>query len=406
MMPGDKKVMKYRKNKYGEPVSVLGYGCMRFSRKGNGIDVDKTEQEIKAAIEAGVNYFDTAYIYPGSEAALGEILERLGKRNEVNIATKLPQYMIGNRAAIDRFFNEELTRLRTDHVDYYLMHMLTDIAAWEKLVSVGIKEWIAEKKKAGQIRNIGFSFHGNTDMFLQILDAYDWDFCQIQYNYMDEVSQAGRKGLMAAAEKGIPVVIMEPLRGGKLVDLMPEKAKQLIAEDPKKRTAAELAFRWLWNQPEVTVVLSGMNSLAMVEENCRTADSAEAGEFTAEDDALIGKIKELINEKIKVPCTGCAYCMPCPHCVDIPGAFRCYNEMYMESKSVGRHEYFQVVGLRKKPALPSQCVACGRCEKHCPQHISIIKELKNAEKALLPFPYKAAVRIGAKFVNRKVRKAK
>ncbi|MBE5996854.1 MAG: aldo/keto reductase, partial [Lachnospiraceae bacterium] len=304
--------MKYRNNKIGEPLSILGYGCMRFSRKGSGIDLEKTQEEILKAIENGVNYFDTAYIYPGSEDALGEILSRTGKRDEVNIATKLPQYLIRSRSAIDRYFSEELTRLKTDHIDYYLMHMLTDVAAWNKLQALGIEQWIAEKKAAGQIRQIGFSFHGNTEMFLKILEAYDWDFCQIQYNYMDEVSQAGRRGLQAAAEKGIPVIIMEPLRGGKLVNLLPESAKKRIAEEGGGRTAAELAFDWLWDQPEVTVVLSGMNSLEMVEENCRTASKAEPGMLTDADRDLIAGVKDAINEKLKVPCTGCGYCMPCP----------------------------------------------------------------------------------------------
>ena len=382
--------MKYRNNRSGEPVSILGYGCMRFSRSGASIDLQKTEKEILAAIDSGVNYFDTAYIYPGSETALGEILARNHVRDKVNIATKLPQYMIKGAGALDKYFTEELKRLQTDHVDYYLMHMLTDLEAWHKLEKLGIKEWVAAKKESGEIRNIGFSYHGNTAMFLKILDAYDWDFCQIQYNYMDEVSQAGRIGLQAAAEKGIPVIIMEPLRGGKLVDLLPEKAKELIAADPKGRTAAEIALRWLWDQPEVTCVLSGMNSMEMVEENCRIASEAEVGEFTEEDNALIAQLRTLINERIKVPCTGCAYCMPCPRGVDIPGAFRCYNEMYMEKKSVGRNEYLQTVSLRKEAPFPSQCVACGRCEQHCPQHIAIIEELKNADKALRPAPYKLA----------------
>ncbi len=391
--------MKYRNDRHGEPLSVLGYGCMRFSRKGAGIDIDKAEKEILLAIEKGVNYFDTAYIYPGSEAALGEILARNQLRDKVNIATKLPQYLIRNRAAIDKYFNEELSRLKTDHVDYYLMHMLTDLQAWENLKKAGIEEWIEEKKAAGQIRNIGFSFHGNTDMFLKILDAYDWDFCQIQYNYMDEVSQAGRKGLQAAAAKGIPVVIMEPLRGGRLVTLLPEKVKRLLAADPKKRSAAELAFTWLWDQSEVTVVLSGMNSTEMVEENCRIASKAEPGCMTEKDHRLIDRIRTLINEKIKVGCTGCRYCMPCPQGVDIPGIFRCYNEMYMEGKGDGRHEYFQTVALRKEPAFASQCVGCGRCEKHCPQHISIIQELKNADRELRPPHYRVAIAVARKFMR-------
>ena len=391
--------MKYRNNRAGEPVSILGYGCMRFSRSGGSPDLPKAEKEIMAAIESGVNYFDTAYIYPGSEAALGEILARNQIRDRVQIATKLPQYLINRPGSIDRYFDEQKKRLQTDHIEYYLMHMLTDVGAWKKLEQLGIREWIEQKKASGEIRNIGFSFHGNTDMFLKILEAYDWDFCQIQYNYMDEVSQAGRRGLQAAAEKGIPVIIMEPLRGGKLVNMLPEKAKKLIAEDPKHRTAAELALRWLWEQPEVTCVLSGMNSLEMVRENCRIASEVEAGEFTEDDQKMIAGIRDAINASIRVPCTGCAYCMPCPQGVDIPGAFRCYNEMFMEGKSTGRHEYFQVVSLRKEPAFPSQCVACGKCERHCPQHIEIIRELKNADRALRPLPYRIAAGAARRFLR-------
>lgn len=393
--------MQYRKNKNGEDISLLGYGCMRFSKKGNSIDIDKAEREVMTAIDAGVNYFDTAYIYPGSEAALGEILSRNDIRTKVNIATKLPQYLINSRQAIDKYFGEELTRLKTDYIDYYLMHMLTDIASWNKLKELGIEEWITAQKKAGKIRNIGFSFHGNTDMFIQILEAYDWDFCQIQYNYMDEHSQAGKRGLDAAAKKGIPVVIMEPLRGGKLVDLLPEQAKQLIAQNPKKYSAAEWAFRWLWNQPEVTCVLSGMNSVEMVTENVRVASEVQVGEFSDKDYAMIEQIKNEINQNIKVGCTGCGYCMPCPKGVDIPGTFRCYNEMYTEKKSTGRFEYAQVIGLRKTPGFASQCISCGKCEQHCPQHIEIRKELKNADKALRPLPYKAGIAIARKFYLRK-----
>ena len=223
--------MQYRKDKNGNDLSILGYGCMRFTRKGSGIDIEKTEKELLTAYRAGVNYYDTAYIYPGSEAALGEILERNHIRDKVNIATKLPQYLIGNRPALDRYFGEELNRLRTDHVDYYLMHHLTDVAMWEKLKKVGILDWIREKKETGAIRNIGFSYHGNTENFLRILNDYDWDFCQIQYNYLDEVAQAGRAGLQAAAAKGIPVMIMEPLRGGKLVNMLPDAARKAMADN-------------------------------------------------------------------------------------------------------------------------------------------------------------------------------
>ena len=205
--------MNYRADKYGNPISILGFGCMRFTQNAGKIDIDKAEKEIMTAYQAGVNYYDTAYVYPGSEAALGEILERNHIRDNVYIATKLPHYLIKTSDSMEKYFSEELKRLRTDHVDYYLMHMLTDIATWERLKLLGIIEWLEEKKKSGAIRQVGFSYHGNSDMFCKLMDAYDWDFCQIQYNYMDEHSQAGRKGLHYANKKGVPVVIMEPLRG-------------------------------------------------------------------------------------------------------------------------------------------------------------------------------------------------
>lgn len=393
--------MQYRKDKNGNDLSMLGYGCMRFTKKGNSIDVDKAEKEIMAAYKAGVNYFDTAYIYSGSEAALGEILERNNIRDKINIATKLPQYLIRNSKGLDKYFDEELSRLRTDHVDYYLMHHLTDVEMWEKLKAVGIHEWINQKKASGQIRNIGFSYHGNTDNFIKILNDYDWDFCQIQYNYLDEVTQAGVKGLKAAAEKGIPVVIMEPLRGGKLVNMLPDKAREAFSSSHRDWTPAEWAFRWLYNQPEVTVVLSGMNSLQMVEENCKTADDMKAGTFTDEDFATLEQVKKAINEREKVGCTGCRYCMPCPKGVDIPGTFACWNTMYTEGKSSGRFQYAQTVGLTKDPAFASQCIECGKCEQHCPQSIPIRQKLKEADKALRPLPFKIGINVARKYMFRK-----
>ena len=221
--------MNYRNDKYGTPLSILGYGCLRFPKDGNRIDMAATERQIMAAIRGGVNYFDTAYVYGGSEDALGRILEKNNVRKDVYIATKLPHYLIKSRSGLERLFQEELKRLRTDYVDYYLMHMLTDTETWEKLKKLGIEEWIAEKKASGQIRQVGFSYHGGSEMFCRLVDAYDWDFCQIQYNYLDEHAQAGRKGLLHAHAKGLPVIIMEPLRGGKLVTLLPEKAKKIIA---------------------------------------------------------------------------------------------------------------------------------------------------------------------------------
>ncbi len=391
--------MKYRKDKQGNDISLLGYGCMRFTRKGAGIDFDKAEKEVMLGIEQGINYFDTAYIYPGSEECLGKILEKNNCRDKVKIATKLPQYIMKNAAGIEKTFNEELSRLRTDYIDYYLMHMFTDFSEWERLKTMGIEQWIVDKKAEGKIRNIGFSYHGDTDKFLEILNAYDWDFCQIQYNYLDEHTQAGRRGLDAAAEKGIPVIIMEPLRGGKLVKL-PEEAKKLLAADDKHFTPAEIALRWLWNQPAVTCVLSGMNSEEMVLENARIASEVEANQFTEADFAMVEKIKTILRAKEKVGCTGCRYCMPCPKGVDIPGTFNYYNQMYIDGKFAARAEYAQVVGMAKEPGFASRCVGCGLCEKHCPQHLPIREKLKEADKALRPWPYKVALAVGRKIMKK------
>ena len=393
--------MQYRNDKHGEPISLLGFGCMRFTTNMGAIDIDKAEKEILEAYNAGVNYFDTAYMYTGSEAALGTIFKRNNLREKVKIATKLPQYLVKSPGAIDRFFNEELSRLQTDYIDYYFMHFLTDIAAWENLKKNGIIEWIAEKKKSGAIRNIGFSFHGDTEMFLKILNDYDWDICLVQYNYLDEFAQAGRRGIEEAHKKGIPVLIMEPLRGGKLVDLLPENAKKMIKENARGWTPAEWSFRWLFNQEAVTCVLSGMNSVQMIQENCRVASDAKVGDFTKEDFEFIDKIKNEINSKLKVNCTACRYCMPCPKNVDIPAIFRCYNEMYSEGKASGRFEFAQTVGLRKQDATTSQCINCGKCETHCPQKIPIREELKKADKALRPWPYKIGIAIAKAFVLKK-----
>ena len=391
--------MKYRLDRYGNPISQLGYGCMRFTRKGSGIDYEKAEKEVLLAIEKGVNYFDTAYIYPGNEECLGWILEKNHCRDKVNIATKLPQYLLRSAAAIDKTFREELSRLRTDYIDYYLMHMFTDYAEWERLQKLGIEQWIARQKEEGRIRYIGFSYHGDTEMFLKILDAYDWDFCQIQYNYLDEHTQAGRTGLQAAAKKGIPVIIMEPLRGGKLVNL-PEQAKQVLASHGKGYTPAELGLRWLWNQPEVTCVLSGMNSEEMVSENIRIASEAEPGHLTGEDMEIVAQIRQIIRQREKVGCTGCRYCMPCPKGVDIPGNFHYYNLMYMEKKSSARKEFARNMGLRKEPGFATQCVGCGLCEKHCPQHLPIRQKLKEADRDLRPLPYKIGIQVARKIMSR------
>ncbi|MBQ9031678.1 MAG: aldo/keto reductase [Parasporobacterium sp.] len=377
--------MQYRKDKYGNEISVLGFGCMRFTTSGGKIDYDKAKSEIKAALDGGVNYFDTAYIYPGSEALVGQVLEDLKAREQVSITTKLPHYMVKKREDLDRFFNEELSRLRTDHVDYYLIHMLTDADSWKRLCDLGICDWIREKKASGQIRQIGFSYHGGTEMFCRLIDAYDWEFCQIQYNYQDEYAQAGVKGLHYASGKGLPVIIMEPLRGGRLANKLPAEALKLLEEYPVRRTAAAWGFRWLYNQPEVTCILSGMNSLEMVRENLETADSIRPGELTEEEFQIYRDVVNIINRKIKVPCTGCRYCMPCPKGVDIPGCFSAYNNSKSNNLYVGLKEYVMCTVLRTNYSGVSNCIQCGKCEQHCPQGIPIRKELR-AIKHRYEFP--------------------
>jgi len=385
--------LNYRKDRHGNLLSILGFGCMRFPTKMGRIDMQETEKQILAAVEAGVNYFDTAYIYPGSEAALGEILEKNNLRDRVNIATKLPHYLLRNADGLEKLFQEELKRLRTDHIDYYLMHMLTDPATWERLKGFGIQEWLAEKKASGAIRQVGFSYHGNADCFCQLLDVYDWDFCMIQYNYMDEHSQAGKKGLQCAHQKGVPVMIMEPLRGGRLVNHLPDEAKKIFAAHPVKHTPAQWALRWLWNQEEVTCVLSGMNSMEMIADNVQTASSVSPGELTPADHEMLSRVQKAINIKMKVGCTGCGYCMPCPKGVDIPGAFSAYNRRFAEGWFSGMKDYVMCTALRPNSTAASNCIGCGKCEKHCPQQIQIRNELKNVQKSLESPVYKIARKV-------------
>ena len=380
--------MNYRKDRYGNALSILGFGCMRFPRKLGQIDMEEMEREILLAIEQGVNYFDTAYIYPGSEAALGQVLEKHGLRDKVKIATKLPHYLIRSYEGLDKLFYEELRRLRTDHVDYYLMHLLNDTDTWENLKKLGIERWIQEKKNSGEIRQVGFSYHGHTEMFCRLVDAYDWDFCQIQYNYLDEHSQAGRRGLHHAHAKGLPVIIMEPLRGGKLVNNLPDKAKKAFGAMAERRPPAEWGLRWLWNQKEVTVVLSGMNSMEMVGENIRAACDAEIGEQGEKEAALYAAVVEAIHEKMRVGCTACGYCQPCPKGVDIPGIFALYNSYHGENAGKAKWDYVKCTTLRKNSTAAGQCIGCGKCEKHCPQGIAIRQELENARKVLETPAYK------------------
>ncbi|MBR3785903.1 MAG: aldo/keto reductase [Firmicutes bacterium] len=390
--------MNYRKDKYGNDISILGFGCMRFPRNVGLTDMKETEREILAAIKGGINYFDTAFIYPGSESALGEILAKHGLRQQVNIATKLPHYLIKSINGLEKMFQEQLKRLQTDYIDYYLMHMLSDVDTWKRLVDMGILEWLAEKQACGTIRQVGFSYHGNSDMFCKLLDAHDWDMALVQYNYMDEHTQAGRRGVSYAASKGIPIFIMEPLRGGKLVKRLPEAAKKIFADYPVKHSPAQWSFRWLWNQPEVTCVLSGMNSMEMLADNMNTASTVEIGELGPAEEAMLHDVVNAINAKMKVGCTGCGYCMPCPMGVDIPGTFAAYNRRYTESKFWGFVDYAMCTALRKNSTAASSCIGCGKCEQHCPQAIEIREELNNVVRTMEGPVYKV-VRKAAKILK-------
>ena len=396
--------MNYRVNsKNRDRLSILGYGCMRFPTKGNAIDEAEAERQLLAAIEGGVNYFDTAWIYHGgkSEQFLGEVLRRNKVRDRVRIATKLPVYLVRKAADIDRFFDAQLERLQTDRVDYYLMHLLSDVATWERLKAMGIGEWIARKKQSGQIVNIGFSYHGSKAEFRGLLDAYDWDFCQIQYNYLDVNNQAGQEGLLYAAQKGVPVIIMEPLRGGKLVHGLPKEVSALWEDASPQRSAAEWALRWVWNHPQVLLLLSGMSTMEQVQDNLRIAAVAQAGEMDEAQLALFDRARHIFGQKMKVPCTGCGYCMPCPAGVDIPTCFTCYN-LLGNGGMKARMNYMRDTGAwTDSPAVASRCVQCGKCEAHCPQHIAIRAELKNTARALEGPLFKPVVFLARKFLGAK-----
>lgn len=366
--------MIYRTNpRNNEQLSQLGFGCMRFDR-----DDREVEREIACAIENGVNYFDTAYIYPNSEERLGRILAKGDFRGRVSIATKLPTYLVKRPEDIERMFRTQLKRLQTDYIDYYLMHMLPNAAEWKRMCELGILDFISEKKRSGEIRNIGFSYHGGLPEFKELVDVYDWDFCMIQFNYLDENNQAGRSGLDYAASKGLPVMIMEPLRGGKLVSKLPKEAVKVWEHAEPSRSPAEWALRWVWNNPAVTTVLSGMNSMEMVKENIRITSDAQANALTPAELSLYDQVRRIILGKSTVPCTGCGYCMPCPHNVDIPMCFTCYNDKKSGIETGLLTEAYYIQRTHNHQA--SLCAGCGKCEKHCPQGIAIREELKKVQK--------------------------
>ena len=390
--------MQYRVDpKSGNRISALGLGCMRIPGFALGRpDARAAEAIVRAAVDRGINYLDTAYLYPGNEVVVGQTLEKLGLRDRVYIATKLPHASCKRSGDFDRFFDEQLRRLRTDHIDYYLMHNITSPAQWECVRELGIEDWIARQKAAGRIRQIGFSFHGSSVDFPVLLDAYDWDFCQIQYNYANEHYQAGTEGLLAAASRGMAVFIMEPLLGGRLADKLPDAAKRELASagDARLTTPAAWGLSWVWNHPEVTMLLSGMTSAEQVAQNAEIAERALSSSMTAGQLATVARVVELFERANRVPCTGCSYCMPCPHGVNIPGCFAAYNASYAHSWFTGMQQYFTASAIRTgAPRLAGNCVGCGACTRHCPQQIDIPARLADVRRRLQPGPVNLALKL-------------
>jgi len=399
--------VEYRVNpRNADRLSALGFGCMRFAGESIGgsfagrFDARKAEHLIKSAVEQGVNYFDTAYVYAGSEEILGKTLSKYGMRDRVYIATKMPLIICRKKEDLDKYFQKHLERLQTDRIDYYLLHMLTDMNTWDTLREWGIEDWAARKKAEGRIRQFGFSFHGSQAEFLSLIDAFDWDFVQIQYNYSDENYQAGVTGLRKAAAKGIPVMVMEPLLGGKLVSSLPKAAAERFRQADPDSSPAAWAFRWLYNQPEVTVVLSGMNEQFQLDENVKTAQTARPGMLTQAELDTFADVRKIFNENYKVHCTGCHYCMPCPAGVNIPACFTAYNTRYAISKSQASLQYSMSTVLTDKPGYASLCKKCGICETHCPQNIPIREKLRDVAGEFENLRFKV-MQFGTRFFVRK-----
>lgn len=373
--------MKYRQfGRLDWKVSALGFGCLRLPTTNGKENIDEVEaaRMLRYAIDHGVNYVDTAYPYHGgnSEPFLGRALQD-GYRDRVRVATKLPSPRVEAWGDFDRYLNEQLERLQTDHIDFYLLHGLRK-DWWHKLRDLGVLEWGEEAQRDGRIVHLGFSFHDEYEVFEEIVDAYDWTFCQIQYNYMDVDTQAGTKGLKYAASKGLAVVIMEPLLGGRLVE-PPERVKAVWNDASVSRTPVDWALQWLWNKPEVSVVLSGMSTMKQVKENVASAEASGIDSLTDAELAMVDGVREVYESLCPIPCTQCGYCMPCPQGVDIPRNFEIYNDGVMYDKPDRARRYYRSLDEEKHA---DACVACLECEDACPQRIPISEWMVRVHEVL------------------------
>ncbi len=371
--------MKYRSfGKLGIQGSAFGLGCMRFNGEASGdstVDEEKAIRLIRRAIDGGVTYLDTAFVYLNqtSETVLGKAL-RDGYREKVTIATKMPAGHVHNRQEMQDLLDLELKKLQTDHIDFYLMHGINK-EKWEYFKSIGAPEFFDDMKKAGKIRYKCFSFHGPYDEFEYILNDQDWDMVQIQYNFMDTDNQAGTRGLKLAGSKGIPVVIMEGLLGGRLAKA-PDNVQALYDAFPVKRSCVEWAFRWLCNHPEIATVLSGCNEMEQVEDNLRIFDTVEPNIMSADELKLMEDVRKAYDSRTKIGCTGCRYCMPCPNGVDIPTVFSAWNKVSLYS--IDPNDDWGYRSMKEKGETPDHCIGCGACESQCPQHLNIIEGLQKA----------------------------
>jgi len=378
--------MLFRKvPKTGDELSILGFGYMRLPTKsGGGIDEERAIRQLRHAIDNGVNYVDTApaYHFGKSEKILARALAD-GYREKVRIATKLPPWSVHSQDDMNHILSSQLSTLHTDHIDYYLLHSLSK-ASWEKMKRLGVRGFLDNAKNDGRIKNTGFSFHGDPTTFKEIIEAYNWDFCQIQYNYLDENNQAGTDGLVYAAGKKLAVMIMEPIRGGNLAGNVPDEIKKIWDESPIKRSPAEWALRWVWNHPEVTVVLSGMNDELHIDENLRVAGEALPNSLSLMELAIIARVRDTYQRLMKVNCTGCGYCMPCPAGVDIPGCFSLYNayHLFPHDRSAKFHYMGRHGGLLSSISYAGLCRQCGKCVKICPQHLPIPDRLREVSQEM------------------------